>query len=143
MPNKKSNPDLSLRQHLVDLLKGGNAHASFDQAVEGIPPNLRGEKPPNFPHSPWMLLEHLRIALWDILEFSRDKKHVSPKWPEGYWPADKAPSSAEWNASIKNFRKNMAAMQNLVTNRQDRFVCPHSLGRRPNHPAPGPAGRRS
>jgi DinB superfamily len=116
MPNKKPNPDLSLRHHLVDLLKGGNAHASFDQAVDGIPPNLRGQKPPAFPHSPWMLLEHLRIALWDILEFSRDQKHVSPKWPEGYWPADTAPSSAAWDTSIKNFRKDLKAMEALVTN---------------------------
>ncbi len=79
-------PTPSLRQHLVELLTGGDAHAKFEDAIKDLPPKLRGAKPQNFPHSPWMLLEHLRIAQWDILEFSRNKKHESPKWPEGYWP---------------------------------------------------------
>jgi hypothetical protein len=117
MPNMKTNPERSLRQHLVDLLKGGNAHACFDDVVAGIPPQLRGQKPPGLPHSPWMLLEHLRIAQRDILDFSRNRKHVSPAWPEGYWPRSEAPpSSAAWAASIKDFRKDLKAMQNLVTN---------------------------
>ena len=117
MPNIKTDQDRSLRKHLVDLLKGGNAHAKFDEVISGIPTKLRGQKPTNLPHSPWMLLEHLRIGQWDILEFSRDKKHVSPDWPEGYWPRTVAPpSSAAWSASIKNFRKDVKAMQNLVTN---------------------------
>jgi hypothetical protein len=113
--NMKSDPDRSLRQHLVDLLKGGNAHVGFDQAITGIPAKLRDQKPEGFPHSPWMLLEHLRIAQRDILEFSRNRKHVSPAWPEGYWPrTDAAPSSAAWNASVSGFRKDMKAMQKLV-----------------------------
>ena len=100
----KTDPDRSLRQHLADLLKGGNAHARFDEVISGIPAKLRGLKPAGLPHSPWMLLEHLRIAQWDILEFSRDKKHVSPDWPEGYWPRTEAPpSSAAWNASVRQF----------------------------------------
>ena len=117
MAKTKPNPDLLLRQHLVDLLKGGNAHAGFDQAIEGIPVKVRAQRPSDFPHAPWMLLEHLRIAQWDILEFSRNKKHVSPKWPEGYWPsADDVPTSAAWDKSIKNFRKDLKAMQALVSN---------------------------
>ena len=113
----KTDPDLSLRQHLVDLLQGGNAHVRFDEVISGISAKLRGRKPPGFPHSPWMLLEHMRIAQWDILEFSRKKKHISPDWPEGYWPHTEAPpSSAAWNRSIQRFRKDLKAMQNLVTN---------------------------
>jgi hypothetical protein len=113
----KTNQDHSLRQQLVDLLKGGNAHAKFDQVIEGIAPKLRGRKPTSLPHSPWMLLEHLRIAQWDILEFSRDEKHASPEWPEGYWPRSEVPPSATaWDTSIKNFRADLKAMQSLVAN---------------------------
>ena len=113
----KLNPERSLRQHLVDLLKGGNAHAGFDDVVAGIPPQLRGQKPPGLPHSPWMLLEHLRLAQWDILEFSRNRKHVSPKWPEGYWPKKESPPNAgAWNKSVQQFRRDLKAMQSLITN---------------------------
>ena len=107
----------SLRQHLVYLLQGGGAHATFDEVIAGIPAKLRGRKPADLPHSLWMLLEHMRIAQWDILEFSRNPKHVSPKWPEGYWPRTEAPpSAAAWSASIKKFRQDLKAMQNLVKN---------------------------
>jgi DinB superfamily len=113
----KPDPDHLLRKQLIDLLKGGNAHAKFDDVIAGLPPKLRGQKPPRLPHSPWMLLDHLRIAQWDILEFSRNKKHVSPDWPKGYWPRTAAPpSTAAWNASIKNFRKDLKALQDLVAN---------------------------
>src|SRR4051794_17811121 len=75
-----------LREHLLYLLKGGGAHLTFDKAVAGLPAGLRGAKPAGVPHTPWRLLEHLRIAQWDILEFTRDPRHASPPWPEGYWP---------------------------------------------------------
>jgi hypothetical protein len=107
----------SLRQHLLYLLQGGGAHAKFDEVIAGIPPKLRGRKPAGLPHSLWMLLEHMRIAQWDILEFSRNPKHVSPKWPEGHWPRTEAPPSpSAWNASIKKFRQDLKTMQNLVKN---------------------------
>jgi DinB superfamily len=107
----------SLRQHLLYLLQGGGAHAKFDEVIAGIPPKLRGEKPARLPHSLWMLLEHMRIAQWDILEFTRNPKHVSPKWPEGHWPRTEAPPSpAAWNVNIKKFRQDLKAMQNLVKN---------------------------
>jgi len=113
----KSDQDRSVRQHLIDLLKGGGAHAKFDEVIDGIPAKLRGEKPTGLPHSAWMLLEHMRIAQWDILEFSRNQKHVSPDWPKGYWPrTDAPPSIADWNASIGNFHKDLKAMQDLVAN---------------------------
>ena len=109
--------DSSLRRHLLDLLKGGSAHASFGEAAAGIPAKLRGQTPAGLPHSPWMLLEHMRIAQRDILEFSRNQKHVSPDWPKGYWPRSEAPPSvAAWNTSIKKFRQDLKAMQDLVTN---------------------------
>ena len=106
-----------LRQNLVYLLAGGGAHANFDAIIKNLPPKLRGAKPANYPHSPWMLLEHLRLAQWDILEFSRNKKHVSPKWPEGYWPKSPAPpTAAAWTKSIQQFRRDLKAMQTLVEN---------------------------
>jgi len=111
--------DQSLRQHLLELLAGGAAHAKFDAVIKGLPPKLRGAKPANFPHSPWMLLEHMRLAQWDILEFSRNAKHVSPDWPAGYWPKTPAPpSAAAWSKSIQQFRRDLNAMQTLVANRK-------------------------
>lgn len=107
----------SLRQHLTYLLKGGGAHATFDDVIGGIPAKLRGQKPAGMAHSPWMLLEHLRLAQWDILEFSRNRKHVSPDFPHGYWPVtDAPPSAAAWSASITSFHKDLKSMQNLVAN---------------------------
>src|SRR5882724_3938656 len=73
----------ALREHLVALLRGGNAHVDFETAVAGFPAELRGVKPAGLPFSAWSLLEHMRIAQWDILKFSRSPKHVSPAWPEG------------------------------------------------------------
>jgi hypothetical protein len=111
--------DQSLRQHLQELLAGGSAHATFDATIKGLSPNLRGAKPANFPHSPWMLLEHMRLAQWDILEFSRNPKHVSPAWPVGYWPKAPAPPNASaWNKSLQQFRRDLNAMQKLVANRK-------------------------
>ncbi|HVN17538.1 MAG TPA: DinB family protein [Dongiaceae bacterium] len=108
-------PHSSLRQHVIELLKGGHAHATFDDAIKGLPPALRGTKPANFPHSPWMLLEHLRIAQSDILEFSRNKGHESPKWPDGYWPKTEAPPSpSAWEKSVDQFKTDLKAMQDLV-----------------------------
>jgi hypothetical protein len=107
----------SLRHHLLELLKGGSAHVRLEEVITGIPAKLRGQKPPGLPHSPWMLLEHMRIAQRDILEFSRNRKHVSPDWPRGYWPPREAPPSlAAWNTSIKKFRKDLKSMQDLVAN---------------------------
>jgi DinB family protein len=117
-------PNQSLREHLVALLAGGQAHATFEDAIRDLPPKLRGTKPENFPHSPWMLLEHLRIAQHDILEFSRTEKHESPKWPEGYWPKNEAPPSADaWTKSVNQFKSDLKAMQDLIKNpKTDLFV---------------------
>jgi hypothetical protein len=106
-----------LREHLTYLLDGGGAHVKFDDAVKDIPEALRGVKPNGFPHSAWMLLEHLRLAQWDILEFSRNVKYKSPKWPDDYWPENAEPTSAAaWTKSIQQFRKDLKTMQALVVN---------------------------
>ncbi|HEY1866195.1 MAG TPA: DinB family protein [Candidatus Acidoferrales bacterium] len=111
------NEDSVLRKQLVDLLRGGNAHVDFEKAIAGLPAKLRGARVPSLPYSAWGLLEHLRLAQWDILEFVRNPKHVSPKWPEGYWPKDDAPAdSAAWNASVAAFRRDLNALQALVKN---------------------------
>jgi hypothetical protein len=112
---KEDHKDKALRQHVVELLRGGSAHAKFEEIVAGVPAELIGRKPAGLPHSLWMLLEHIRIAQWDILEFSRIPKHVSPKWPEGYWPQTEAPPSASaWNASVKKVKQDLKALQELV-----------------------------
>src|SRR5271156_4493989 len=115
---KKSN-DQSLREHLIYLVEGGGAHAKFNDVVEDFPSNLRGTKPDNFPHTAWMLLEHMRLAQWDILEFCRNSKHVSPKWPEGYWPASEAPPNEKaWIASPAAFKKDLRTLERLVASRK-------------------------
>jgi uncharacterized damage-inducible protein DinB len=121
----------ALRQHLLDLLRGRNAHADFDTTVADLPSRLRGVKPPGAPHTAWQLLEHMRLAQWDILEFSREAKHKSPAWPEGYWPKTEAPpSAASWNNSLRSFRADLKAMAKLVADKKtDLFApIPHGTG---------------
>jgi len=116
MPKAKD-PHASLRENLLELLTGGHAHATFADAVKDLPAELRGKKPANFPHSAWMILEHLRISQWDILEFSRNKNHKSPKWPEGYWPKEDAPpTDAAWKKSVDQFTTDLEEMKDLVSN---------------------------
>src|SRR5713226_4019482 len=106
--------DNSLRKHLGELLDGGHAYARFDKIIADFPPKLRGEKPSGLPHSAWMLLEHLRLAQWDILDFSRNPKYVAPKWPHDYWPASSSPPSASaWDKSVKLFQGDLEAMKKL------------------------------
>lgn len=114
---KNDDHDRALRHHLLDQLKGGNAHVKFDEVVKDFPERLRGKKPDGQPHTAWRLLEHMRIAQWDIMEFSRSSKHVSPEFPDGYWPEDDAPSSAAaWEKSVKQFRADLKTMEDLVRN---------------------------
>lgn len=97
--------DKELVHTLEQLLTGGHAHATFDDAVSGLPENLRGVLPEGIPYSIWQLVEHIRITQWDILEFSRNPAHVSPVWPEGYWPDETAPGSeAAWKKSIQQIK---------------------------------------
>jgi len=112
---KKDDHDQALRGQLLELLKGGNAHLKFEEVVNDFPERLRGKRLEGQPHTAWRLLEHMRIAQWDILEFSRSSKHVSPEFPDGYWPEGDAPASAAaWEKSVKQFRADLKAMQDLV-----------------------------
>lgn len=106
----------ALREQLVALMMGGNAHASFDDAVKDLPAEMRGKRAPGAPHSCWELLEHMRIAQWDILQFSRDAGHQSPPWPEGYWPKSSAPPDEKaWDESVRAFRRDLKSMCALVS----------------------------
>jgi hypothetical protein len=125
------NTDKALREHVLYLLRGGGAHLHFDAAFADLPPELRGARPAGIPHTPWRLLEHLRIAQWDILEFSRNPKHVSPKFPDGYWPeGDAPPDGGAWDRSVAAFRADLQAMQDLVADpTTDLFArIPHGEG---------------
>ena len=126
-----SSNDRALRQHLLNLLDGGNAHLNFAKAVADFPPELCGLKPNGVPYSAWQLLEHLRIAQRDILEFSRDAGHVSPKWPEGFWPSsDMPPDETAWQESVKAFRADLSTLESLAKNPStDLFArIPHGDG---------------
>ena len=121
----------ALREQVVSLLSGRGAHVDWKATFRGIPLKLRGVRPAGLPYSLWELLEHMRIAQWDILEFSRDAKHVSPNWPAGYWPAMKTPPSTKaWDKSLKAFARDLQSMQKLVANRKtDLFAkIPHGTG---------------
>jgi len=121
--------DAALRRDLVELLRGGGAHLTLDAALQDLPAELRGVTPPGAPHSSWQLLEHLRIAQRDILEFSRNPQHVSPEFPAGYWPATVAPpDDAAWDASVQAFRADLAAMEGLVTSPAANLLARFSHG---------------
>ena len=109
--------DSSLRNQLLELLHGGHAHATFEDAVKDMPLELAGVRPPGAPYSAWELLEHIRIAQNDILEFSRSAQYTSPKWPAGYWPKSPAPSGPHlWKGSVDAVLRDRAAFEALVSN---------------------------
>lgn len=109
--------DTIVRDHVAKLLQKSGAHLDFDQAVADLPAELRGRRPQGLPYSPWELLEHLRICQWDILEFSRNPDHVSPEFPQGYWPdSPEPPEDAAWQNSVAAFRRDLQKMIELVQN---------------------------
>ncbi|MDX1614918.1 MAG: DinB family protein [Candidatus Promineifilaceae bacterium] len=123
--------DEALRQHLLNLLDGRGAHMTFDQAVVEFPPEAMNRQPPNVPYTPWHLIEHLRIAQWDILQFVRDPEHDSPAWPDGYWPERSATTdTAGWDASLTAFRSDLEAMKEIVRDRDVELTAelPHAPG---------------
>jgi hypothetical protein len=122
---------ISLRKHLANLLDMKGAHVNLDAALSGFPVAHRGTKPAGAPHSAWQLLEHMRLAQEDILDFSRNPKYKEKNFPEDYWPATEAPpSEAAWDKSIKQFQKNLKEMQELVADTKlDLLVkLPHGTG---------------
>lgn len=123
--------DKNLREHVLNLLKGGHAYATFDTIVKNFPFEMMGKKPEGFDHSAWQLLEHIRIAQWDIVEFSLSADHISPKWPEEYWPKESAPDSEkDWQQSVETIKSDLKKMQDLVANpKTDLFAkIPHGTG---------------
>lgn len=115
----------SLREQLSRALDWGEAHVDWKKAVKGVPTKEQGKRPKGSPHSPWELLEHLRIATWDILEFSRDRKHKSPDWPSGYWPTKPEPPNASaWQRSVKALEHDLDQMRQLVNDPQIDLLAP-------------------
>ncbi|MGA9583707.1 MAG: DinB family protein [Terracidiphilus sp.] len=126
-----NNENAAFRKHLVEVLTGGHAHATFEQAVKGLPAELQGKVPKGAEHSPWQLLEHLRLAQWDILDFSVNAKYQALKWPDDYWPKEKAPPDEKaWDKSVRVFKKDLKAMVALVEDEEtDLFAkIPHGDG---------------
>jgi hypothetical protein len=123
--------DQLLREHLLYLLRGGGAHIDLETLLADFPAHARNGKAAGVPYTPWQVLEHMRIAQVDILEFSRHAAHVSPKWPEGYWPApETAADEAAWQQSVASFRADLAALAQLVADpATDLFArIPHGDG---------------
>ena len=121
----------ALRKQLVETLRSSHAHADFAQSVKDFPAEARGKRPEGGPHSPWELLEHMRIAQWDILEFSRNGKHESPKWPEGYWPrSPEPPDGKAWDRSVQQFRQDTDTFCKLIEDESNDLFAkiPHGDG---------------
>lgn len=123
-----SNDDL-LRKQLVNALSGSESHIAFDKALKDFPPEARASKPHGAPHSAWELIEHMRIAQRDILDFSRDPNHQSPKFPDGYWPKSEAPpSELAWHQSVAAFQRDAQELERLLE-KADLFTrLPHGEG---------------
>lgn len=121
--------DNKIIEELVNLLKGGGAHASFKDAIKGLPAAMRGVKPDSLPYSIWQLVEHIRIAQLDMLEFSKDGRHKSPEWPEGYWPLEEAPASdAAWRKSVKQIESDLEQFIRLMQEVDIYKPIPHGSG---------------
>ena len=117
--------DEIVREQLLFLLRGGGAHMPFEQVIADFPQEYCNSKPPNLTYSFWHLLEHIRIAQEDILEFIHNPDYISPKWPEGYWPAQDAQASeVEWEATIEKIRTDMKAFQVLAGDPQVDLYAP-------------------
>jgi len=114
-----------LRQHLANLLTKAEAHVDLASSLKDFPRELRGKKPDGSPHTPWQLLEHIRIAQWDILEFSKDARHKSPKWPDDYWPkTETPPDDKAWDRSVLQILADLRAMSDLVSDPKRDLLAP-------------------
>ena len=117
--------DKAFREELLGLLQGGHAHMSFDTAVSGFPMEEINRQVPNGTYRVWHLLEHMRIAQWDILEFMRDPHHVSPPFPDGYWPRpNESATAAKWNKTVKGIQSDLKAVVEIVKNPKTDFFGP-------------------
>jgi len=121
--------DRETRKQLIDMLTAPSAHLTFEKAIEKFTPEMQGRRLGGFPHTAWQILEHLRIAQWDILEFSRNPNHVSPDWPDGYWTKEGAPSDPkDWNKSAAAFIKNLNEMAALIEDPDNDLFEPFAHG---------------
>ena len=121
--------DQQVRQQLAKVLDWGDAHPDFRAVVDDFPEDLRGERPPGFVHSAWELLAHMRIALWDIVEFTKDPRHKSPPWPDGYWPPSPAPPQAEaWGQCVESIVDLLEEMRGLILDRHRPLLEPLPRG---------------
>ncbi len=128
--------DDALREQLLGLLDGGDAHMTFEEAVVEFPASGMNAHAPSVSYSPWHLLEHLRITQWDILEYIRNPAHESPDWPVGYWPATDAVATPEQFAgTIESFLADRVALREIVGDRSVDLLAPmphtpgHSIAR--------------
>jgi hypothetical protein len=120
-----------LREQLIQMLRSKNAHMSLESAVADFPMEAINTRAPNVPYTPWHLLEHIRIAQWDILEFVRDPKHVSPPWPKGYWPDQNVIADpSDWEKTLQSYRSDLDALEELARDpKTDLFTpIPHGDG---------------
>jgi len=118
------NSDTILGDQLANLLNGGNAHLDLSTAFADIPTEYYGRRIPESPHTLWRLLEHIRLCQWDILEYCQNPNHISPEFPDGYWPKGDGPSSpSEWDESLKSLKKDLDVLTTLVKDpRTDLFA---------------------
>jgi len=117
--------DKTLRDQLAALLRGGEAHAPLEDAIRGFPSSLAHSRVGSIPHTPWRFLEHMRIVQWDILEFCQNPDHVSPEFPDGYWPSgDSPPTTNSWDESVSAFCSDLVSMQRLVADPQSDLFAP-------------------
>jgi uncharacterized damage-inducible protein DinB len=116
-------PEDPLRQHLVRALEWNEAHLTLEESLKGLPAGSRGKRPRGFAHSPWELVEHIRLAQSDLLEFCRNGRYVAGKWPEDYWPKSPAPPSPRaWKASLEAVAADRKAFQAFVRSTPDLFA---------------------
>lgn len=119
----------TVKENLIEFIRGGNAHVRFENAVENLPPQLRTVVPPNLPYSIWQLVEHIRITQWDILEFCKHADHKSPQWPEGYWVENLNEVGDEtWEQSLQQVRKDREEFIALLHNPNTDIFIPFNYG---------------
>ncbi|MFD0793559.1 DinB family protein [Mucilaginibacter litoreus] len=124
-----SNQHDILIAELIKVIEGGGAHATLKDALDGIPANARGIKPNGLPYSIWQLAEHIRIAQWDMLQFSKDGSHQSPKWPDDYWPKDAAPADdAAWEKTVAQINTDRSEFISLIKSGDIYEKIPHGDG---------------
>jgi len=122
-------PNASLRKHLIELLGGGSAHVNPPQVFAGWPEEARGRKPAGAAHSPWEVLEHIRIAQCDILDFSRGGGYEELNWPADYWPESSAPPSASaWDDAVAAVKTDLAALKAFVEDPKSDLFTPFPWG---------------